>query len=139
VPRGKFQRRVIGPHSTKGSIAALDSRTKVAKLLKAVTNDLLDHLGDPTAPQRLIVQGAALKVIRIALFADRILNDETALSEKSDHNLLAWSNSLRLDLVALGLERRGKPTIALASYLATEAGGKGPSRSKSSREPTADA
>jgi DUF1680 family protein len=77
------------------------------------------------------VQGAAFKALRVALFADRMLNDENALSEKSDHNLLAWSNSLRLDLVALGLERREKATIDLASYLAREAG-RGP-------ETTADA
>jgi hypothetical protein len=121
MPQGKFKRRAIGPHSSRGSIAALDRRTTVAKLLRKITNDLLDHLGDPTAAQRIIVQGAAFKALRVALFADRMLNDENALSEASDHNLLAWSNSLRLDLVALGLERREKPTIALASYLAREA------------------
>jgi hypothetical protein len=48
--------RVIGRHSSKGSITALDSRTTVAKLLRKITADLLDHLGDPTAPRRLIVQ-----------------------------------------------------------------------------------
>jgi hypothetical protein len=82
----------LHPHSSKGSITALDSRTTVAKLLRKITADLLDHFGDPTAPQRLIVQGAAFKALRVALFADRMLNDENALSEKSDHNLLAWSN-----------------------------------------------
>jgi hypothetical protein len=118
VSKGHFRRRTIGPHSSKGSIMALDARTNVAKLLRKITADLLDHLGDPTAPQRLIVQGAAFKALRVALFADRMLNDENSLSEKSDHNLLAWSNSLRLDLMALGLERREKATIDLATYLA---------------------
>ena len=66
------------------------------------------------------MQGAAFKALRVALLADRMLNDENALSEKSDHNLLAWSNSLRLDLVALGLERREKATIDLASLFGGE-------------------
>jgi hypothetical protein len=110
------------PHSSKGSIAALDARTTVAKLLRKITDDLLDHLGDPTAPQRIIVQGAAFKALRVALFADKMLNDSSSLSETSDHNLLACSNSLRLDLQALGLERREKPTLHLASYLARGAG-----------------
>jgi hypothetical protein len=118
VPKGRFRRRVIGPHSSKGSIMTLDARTNVAKLLRKITADLLDHLGDPTPPERLIVQGAAFKALRVALFAERMLNDENALSEKSDHNLLAWSNSLRLDLMALGLARREKAKIDPASYLA---------------------
>lgn len=79
---------------------------------------MLDHLGDPTPPQRILINGAAFKTLRIALFADRMLNEPGALSENSDHNLLAWSNSLRLDLVALGLERRERQVLDLASYLA---------------------
>jgi hypothetical protein len=47
------------------------------------------------------------------------MNDIKALSEPSDdHNLLAWSNSLRRDLLALGLARRERATLNLASYLA---------------------
>jgi hypothetical protein len=105
------------PTATGNALATLDSRTNTAKLLRKITTDLLDHLGDPTAPQRLIIQGAAFKALRIALFSDRMLNEPGALSEKSDHNLLAWSNSLRLDLQALGLEKRERPTLDLASYL----------------------
>jgi hypothetical protein len=117
VPKGIYRRRV-GPHSSGNALRTLDSRTNTAKLLRKITNDLLDHLGSPTPPQRIIVQNAAFKALRIVLFSDRMLNEPGALSEKSDHNLLAWSNSLRLDLVALGLERRERQTIDLASYLA---------------------
>jgi hypothetical protein len=39
--------------------------------------------------------------------------DGTPPSEGSDHYALAWLNSLRLDLQALGLERKGPPTVDL--------------------------
>ena len=141
VPKGHFRRR-IGPHSLNASIATLDRRTNAAKVLKKITSDLLDHLGDPTAPQRLIVQGAAFKALRVALFADRMLNDDDAPSEKGDHNLLAWSNSLRLDLQALGLERRERATIDLATYLArgrAETTADAPADAATTGETTADA
>jgi hypothetical protein len=127
------------PHSSNASLAALDARTNTAKLLKRITADLLDHLGDPTAPQRIIVQNASFKALRVALFADRMMNDENALSEKSDHNLLAWSNSLRLDLQALGLEKREKATINLASYLARGRADDGETDATAPAETEADA
>jgi hypothetical protein len=87
VPRGQYRRRV-GPHSSGNAIKTLDSRTNVAKLLKRITNDLLGHLGDPTPPQRIIVNGAAFKALRIALFADRMLNEPGALSDTSGPQLV---------------------------------------------------
>lgn len=80
------------------------------------------------------MQGASFKALRVALFADRMLNDENALSEKSDHNLLAWSNSLRLDLMALGLEKRERATLDLAGYLA-----RGRTTADAAGEPATDA
>ena len=86
-------------------------------MLKKLTDDLLDHVGDATAAQKILIRGAAFKALRVTLFADRMLNDPAALGESSDHNLLAWSNSLRHDLQALGLEKRERPTLDLARYL----------------------
>ena len=39
------------------------------------------------------------------------------LAEGSDHHALAWLNSLRLDLMAIGLERRERQVLDLNSYL----------------------
>jgi hypothetical protein len=87
--------------------------------MRTVVRDLLNHIGDDvTAPQKLLVQSAALKSVRLALLSDRLLTDENGLPDGDDHHVLAWLNSLRLDLVALGLERREHPTLNLASYLA---------------------
>ena len=85
--------------------------------MKTVSRDLLAHIGDDvTAPQRLIVQSAALKATRLALLSDQLLTGEPP-SEGSDHHALAWLNSLRLDLMALGLERRERQIINLDGYL----------------------
>jgi hypothetical protein len=84
--------------------------------MKGVINELMAHIGDATAPQRLIVQAAALKATRLALLTEHVL-DGNPPSGGSDHHCLAWLNSMRLDLQALGLERREHATINLAEYL----------------------
>ena len=88
--------------------------------MRSVTEELMNHLGDASAPQRLLVQSAALKATRLALLTDQLLDGEPP-SEGSDHHALAWLNSLRLDLQALGLERKGPATIDLATYLKEQA------------------
>jgi hypothetical protein len=115
----KRRRNLPGPFSTAESLTSLDRRTVPARIMKTVARDLLAHIGDGvTAPQKLLVQSAALKAVRLALLTDRLLTDEKGLAEGADHHALAWLNSLRLDLVALGLERREKPVLNLAAFLA---------------------
>jgi hypothetical protein len=46
-----------------------------------------------------------------------LLLDGTPPSEGSDHHALSWLNSLRLDLCALGLERRERQVLDLRSYM----------------------
>jgi hypothetical protein len=108
--------RKAGPFSTDQALTALDRRTKAGRIMKTVVGELMAHLGDATAPQRLIVQSAALKAVRLALLTDNLLAGEPP-SEGSDHHALAWMNSMRLDLMALGLERKAPPTLNLAEYL----------------------
>ena len=81
--------------------------------MKSIVRDLVEHVGDPTAPQLLIIQAAGLKAVRLALLADENLADG------ADHHALSWLNSMRLDLQALGLERRERPLLNLAAYLKT--------------------
>lgn len=55
--------------------------------------------------------------MRLALLSDKLLTDENGLAEGGDHHALAWLNSLRLDLIALGLERRERQILDLRGYL----------------------
>jgi hypothetical protein len=113
------RRRLPGPFSSTTALTNLDRRTAAAKIMKRIVRDLMEHLGgDPTPPQRLLVQSASIKALRLALLADRLLTEES-LAEGADHHCLAWSNSMRLDLQALGLERRERPLLNLAAYLKT--------------------
>ena len=108
--------RKIGPFSRDQRLANPDRRTHAGRILKAVTLELMGHLGDATPPQRLLVQSAALKAVRLSLLTQRLLTDEGDLASGNDHHCLAWLNSLRLDLVALGLERRERQILDLRAY-----------------------
>jgi hypothetical protein len=109
-------RKLVGPFSRDQSLTAIDRRTKPGRVLKATINELVAQIGDPSPAQRLIIQSAALKAVRLSLLTENLLGGDV-LAEGSDHHALAWLNSLRLDLVALGLERREKPVLDLAAYL----------------------
>jgi hypothetical protein len=114
------RRKKPGPFSRDQALANPDRRTRAGRVMKTVVAELMEHLGDASAPQRLLVQSAALKSVRLALLTDQLL-DGTPMAEGSDHHALAWLNSLRLDLQALGLERRNQPSLDLASYLKEQA------------------
>ena len=111
-------RRVkVGPFSQNRTLAALDHRTRAGRVFKTVIADLTEHLGNPTPGQRLLIQSAALKATRLALMSENLL-DGKSVAEGSDGNALAYLNSMRLDLAALGLERKAPTTITLADYVA---------------------
>src|SRR5580693_5053289 len=94
--------RKVGPFSRDQSLTDADHRTREGRFLKTVTSELVEHLGDATAPQRLLIQSAALKATRMMLLTDQLLAG-VPLAEGSDHHALAWLNSMRLDLQAIGL------------------------------------
>jgi hypothetical protein len=87
--------------------------------LRQTRLDLADHVGgNPTAAERLIIESAAVKATRLFLLSEKLLNGGD-ISSESDHHALAWLNSLRLDLSALGLEKRIKDvTPSLADIVA---------------------
>jgi hypothetical protein len=116
----KDRHRKPGPFSRDQAIIDLDRRTRAGRVMKGVIHELNAHIGDATAPQRLLIQSAALKSVRLALLSDQLL-DGTPPSEGSDHHALAWLNSLRLDLQALGLERKGPAALDLREYLKEQA------------------
>lgn len=107
-----------GPFSRDHSLATIDRRTRAGRVLRNVEADLVQQLGGaPSTAQRLIIQSAALKATRLSLLAEKLLDGDD-ISEGSDHHALAWLNSMRLDLVALGLEAKAKDiTPDLRTYM----------------------
>jgi hypothetical protein len=94
----------------------MDNRTRSGRVMKTVIRQLSDQIGSPTTAQALLIQSYALKATRMALLSEQLL-DGKAPSEGSDHHALAWLNLLRLDLCALGLEKRERQVLDLNGYL----------------------
>lgn len=86
--------------------------------MSAIEAELTADLGgDPSAAERLLIQAATVKAVRLNLLAEQLLDGVEVQSDQ--HNVLAWANSLRHDLQALGLQRRSKDvTPDLSDYIA---------------------
>ena len=112
--------RKLGPFSRDRSLSTLDRRTNAGRVLRATITDLTEHLGgDPSAAERLLVQSAAIKAYRLFLLSEKLLAGGE-IGADGDHHCLAWLNSMRQDLTALGLARRVRDvTPNLADYIAS--------------------
>lgn len=90
----------------------IDGRTALAKQLNALKRELTTDLGgDPSTAQKILIERVSFKVASLHFL-------EMAMSEgKVDgihERYISLSNSLRHDLLALGLHRRQKDYL---SYL----------------------
>jgi hypothetical protein len=89
--------RGIGPHSRRDSWAKIDGRTKTAKRLRQITDELNAYAGDRiTAPQRFLIDRLAHDLVRLELLDARMAAGE--VSEKDAVISHALRNSTRLAL-----------------------------------------
>lgn len=110
--------RRIGSHSKIGAIDLLDRRTREGKFALAVREELTRHVGgEPSAPEQILIQLAAVKALRLALMTDRILQPK-AIKDGHDERYLAWSGALRRDLEALGIKPGPGKLPTLENYIA---------------------
>ena len=94
----------------------LDRRTREGKTLIAARGALTSAMGGQPSPQQsMLIDRISFKMLRCALYEMATLAGDTTAG--TDHIYLAWANSLRLDLQALGMNRKNKPVINLHSYL----------------------
>ena len=97
--------RPLGPFARDRSLTTIDRRTKAGRVLRQVRADLTAQLGgDPSPAEALIIQSAAVKATRLFLVSEQILSGVN-FSQGSDAHALAYLNSMRQDLTALGLKR----------------------------------
>lgn len=100
----------------------LDGRTRLAKALNQLRRELTADLGAaPSRAQRLIIDRVVFKSARLGFFEQGYLRGE--VSDGANATYIALANSLRLDLMALGLERRERQCLDLKEYLKEKGGG----------------
>lgn len=95
--------RGVGPYSRPHALAKLDRRTREARLMQNVREDLLRHLGGhASAVEAMLIERAAVLSLRVAMFDQQIL--EGGLSERNQREYLAISNTLTRLLRQLGMK-----------------------------------
>ena len=110
------KRKTVRPYSSEATFSALDRRTKAGRVISAVEADLATALGgDPTPQQMMLIRSVAVKYARLLLLEPTLFEDDGEKVRVDLHHALAWSNSMRLDLQALGLERRARDVSKTAS------------------------
>ena len=115
APKSSFK---VGPFSRDRALSVLDKRTKAGRVLRVTISDLTRHVGGlPSPAEALIIQSAALKATRLFLLSEKLLAGGDI---GNDGQALAWLNSMRQDLTALGLASRIKDvTPSLADIAAS--------------------
>ena len=105
----------LGAYSREIVLARPDMRSRAGRLLKQMREELTRHLGgNLTAPQRALVERAAMLQLRCAVLDQRIVDG--SFTDSDGKTYLAFSNSLRRCLEGLGLQpTAGKPADPLAA------------------------
>jgi hypothetical protein len=104
-------------------LTAAPETTVAGQLMRAIHGELLEQIGEnATAAQRILIQMAAIKATRCHLWERKVLSDDADLPIDDQHRWLAWSNSTRADLMALGIkDTASRNTVDLSTYLQRKA------------------
>jgi hypothetical protein len=110
-------RRRYGPYTSTTSLTFVDGRCRVARQIREFSASLVEHVGGaPTPAQAVLIREASLKNAKVVMLADKILEGAELDLDLAARCYLAWSNSLRRDLEALGLKHADQPAT-LKGYL----------------------
>jgi hypothetical protein len=95
--------RKLGPHSRPHKLQLIDGRRAEARRLKEIREELSAHCGgDPTAPQRLLIERVSLLLLRLELFDKQNLAGD--MPDSAHRAYLGWVNAATRSLRHLGLE-----------------------------------
>lgn len=116
----KMDMKQISPRCGPDALAKRDGRTREAKLIRQVREELIAHVGGkPSATQRALIERAVNLSIRIAIMDERFA--ETGhQTELDSRTYLAWSNTLTRTIRSLGLKGPASRTPTLADYIAAK-------------------
>jgi len=115
LPKGHCQTVLHGGYM-KLEGRKLDGRTALSKALNQLRRELTADLGEnPSRAQQLIIDRVVFKSARLSFFEQGMLRGE--VPDSANVPYIALANSLRLDLMALGLERKEKKCLDLQGYI----------------------
>jgi hypothetical protein len=73
--------------------------------MERVRRDLTAHIGgNPTAPQRMLIERAAILTLRLSKLDQKIIDDASFTLHDNNH-AVAWSNALTKCMKTLGVNR----------------------------------
>jgi hypothetical protein len=100
----KRKKRRLGAFSRRLSFSDFDGRTNAGKYANSIKNDLERQIGNPSAAQQILIKLIAVKMLRCEMMYDQVLSTPKGgnLQDRIENYFLAWSNSIRRDLEALG-------------------------------------
>lgn len=94
----------VGPYSRHARLSKPDGRTREARLVKSLRDDLTAHCGGkPSITQILLIQQACELQLRIALM-NRKFTETGDFTEHDSRTYLAWNASLARLLRQIGLK-----------------------------------
>ena len=95
--------------------AKLDGRTRLGKVVKNLRKELVNHCGgSPSIAERLLIDRVIQKTVKCHLYEMGLMRNP---DQGARDHYLALANSLRHDLQALGIKKRGRDMTELAEYL----------------------
>jgi hypothetical protein len=102
-------------------LAAIDRRTLEGRREKEVEAELVAHVGgSPSAVQKILIARAARLTVTVELMERRLI-ESGEVGDLNGRQVLAWVNSLRQVLVALGVEKPEAQVPRLADILRARA------------------
>ena len=94
----------------------VDGRTKLAKNITFLKDSLRDHLGGKiNIMQQIIIDRVVYKIVKVSLYENGIVAHPD--QEGSRDYYIALANSIRLDLMALGIEGKAAEPLTVEQYL----------------------
>jgi hypothetical protein len=132
-PPGRPPKHYVRWLSRQLKEAGFDGRTQQAKALQSIANDLADDAGgwaNLTSREIMLVRRTAALLLLCETIEHHVFSQQNPFTETGEllnvlaKNYIAYSNTLRLNLLALGLKPpRPDAMPSLQDYIASQAGG----------------
>jgi hypothetical protein len=93
----------------------VDGRSRLGKWMNHLRGELVTHVGgEPSIAESILIEQIVIKTLKSHLYHTGLFKDKSFGSK--DH-ALAVQNSIRLDLMALGLKKRTRKIMDLTDYI----------------------